>query len=642
MKFRTMWSAAILVLASAFLLSGCNQLLSVLGTKPDVTVGAITFSSVGPENVQATIGTTSISTLSVNYAIILATTNSGSGVTLSSGPEVYSGSASVPASATKTVTITPSDLDKYVSSNSVNIADGSYYLDVIVNPKGTIAESNTANDVAVSPSKVTVSSGSFVFRSSSGSPPGVPTGLSISNPSGTSQSSLTVSWNAIASASSYTLYRDTSSSGSFSTIVGANLTTTTVTDTGLSAGTTYYYEVEAANSSGSSGKSTAASGLTVPAVPAGLSVSSPSGTSATTSLSISWNASTGATAYNLYRDTSSSGTFSTVVGANLTSTSYNDTSLTPGTNYYYEVEAVNAAGSSGKSPAASSATGLSVPTGLSVGGITASSVSVSWNALVGASSYNLYRDTSSSGSFSTAVGTNLTSTSSTVSGLSAGTTYYFEVEAVNATGSSGKSAPVSALTLPAAPTGLSVAQSTATPDSALSISWSAVTGATGYTLYRDTSSTGSFSTVVGSNLTNPSVNDSGLASGTTYYYEVEATNASGSSSTSSPVSGTTAGPPPPTNLAVSCTTDTGTGVSTCTISWQAPVGTSVAGYSIYRSTTNSFSSSSTAKIYGTKGTSYSDTGVTQSITYYYWVTSQNTAGPTIVESTPAGPVSGTP
>ncbi|MFF4573341.1 chitinase [Streptomyces sp. NPDC001410] len=80
----------------------------------------------------------------------------------------------------------------------------------------------------------------------------------------------------------------------------------------------------------------------------------------------------------------------------------------------------------------------SAPAGLSVSGTTPSSVSLSWSAVSGATGYNVYRD----GTKVTAV----TGTSATVTGLSASTSYSFQVTATNSAGESGKSTAVTGTT----------------------------------------------------------------------------------------------------------------------------------------------------------------------------------------------------
>ncbi|MEU3414359.1 glycoside hydrolase family 18 protein [Streptomyces sp. NPDC006658] len=78
------------------------------------------------------------------------------------------------------------------------------------------------------------------------------------------------------------------------------------------------------------------------------------------------------------------------------------------------------------------------PSGLSVAGTTSSSVSLSWQAVSGATGYNVYRD----GTKVTAV----SGTSATVTGLAASTAYSFQVTATNAAGESAKSATVTGTT----------------------------------------------------------------------------------------------------------------------------------------------------------------------------------------------------
>ncbi|MEU5535671.1 glycoside hydrolase family 18 protein [Streptomyces sp. NPDC020362] len=80
----------------------------------------------------------------------------------------------------------------------------------------------------------------------------------------------------------------------------------------------------------------------------------------------------------------------------------------------------------------------SAPPGLSVSGTTSSSVSLSWSAVSGATGYNVYRD----GTKVTAV----TGTSATVTGLSASTSYSFQVTATNSAGESAKSGAVTGTT----------------------------------------------------------------------------------------------------------------------------------------------------------------------------------------------------
>ncbi|MGQ4400420.1 chitinase [Streptomyces hayashii] len=78
------------------------------------------------------------------------------------------------------------------------------------------------------------------------------------------------------------------------------------------------------------------------------------------------------------------------------------------------------------------------PGGLAVSGTTSSSVSLSWNAVSGATGYSVYRGGTKAAT--------VTGTSATVTGLTASTAYSFQVTAANAAGESARSAPVTGTT----------------------------------------------------------------------------------------------------------------------------------------------------------------------------------------------------
>ena len=80
----------------------------------------------------------------------------------------------------------------------------------------------------------------------------------------------------------------------------------------------------------------------------------------------------------------------------------------------------------------------STPAGLSAGAVTSSSVALSWNPVSGATGYNLYQNGAKVQS--------VTGASATATGLSASTSYQFQVTATNAAGESAKSAAVTGTT----------------------------------------------------------------------------------------------------------------------------------------------------------------------------------------------------
>jgi len=279
--------------------------------------------------------------------------------------------------------------------------------------------------------------------------------------------------------------------------------------------------------SGNNGGST-----TAPAAPTGLLA-----TAGNSQVSLSWNASTGATGYYVQRATVSGGPYTQI--AVPAPNSYTDTGLTNGTTYYYVVSAFNSAGQSANSSQASAApaapaTPPSVPTGLQAAAGNAQ-VSLTWTASAGATSYRVKRATTNGGPYAQVAAP--ASANFADAGLTNGTTYYYVVSALNSAGESANSSQVSATPAapsapPATPTGL---QATA-GDAQVSLSWTASTGATSYHVKRSTTSGGPYTQVAAPTTT--SNLDTGLTNGTTYYYVVSALNAAGESTNSSQASAT--------------------------------------------------------------------------------------------------------
>ncbi len=212
------------------------------------------------------------------------------------------------------------------------------------------------------------------------------------------------------------------------------------TDIAVTNGAKYYYTVAAVNAGGTSAQSTEVSATPVapPPAPTGLTA-----TPGNAQVSLSWSASSGATTYNVYRATTSGGEGSTAYATGITTTTYTNTGLTSGTKYFYTVAAVNAGGTSAQSSEVSATTMPPTPTGLSATSGNAQVV-LSWSASSGATTYNVYRATTSGGEGATAYATGITTTTYTDSAANNGTPYYYKVAAVNAGGTSAQSTEVSA------------------------------------------------------------------------------------------------------------------------------------------------------------------------------------------------------
>jgi fibronectin type 3 domain-containing protein len=236
------------------------------------------------------------------------------------------------------------------------------------------------------------------------------------------------------------------------------------------------------------------------------------------SVNLSWSAASGVSGYEIYRSTSSTGTYTKI--ATTSSTSYTNTSLNTGTTYYYKIRAYKSGTPttfSSFSPVVSAKPSISIPTSVKAVSSSYNSIKTSWAAVSGASGYEIYRATSSTGSYSR-VGTT-TSTSFTNSSLSTNTPYYYKVRTYRNVGSSkvysNFSSIISAKPIPSVPTSFKASRLSST---SLKLTWSSVTGASGYQLYRSTSSTGTYSLL--KDLTSLSYTNSGLITGKKYYYKM--------------------------------------------------------------------------------------------------------------------------
>lgn len=249
-------------------------------------------------------------------------------------------------------------------------------------------------------------------------------------------------------------------------------------------------------------------------------------------VNLNWNGSIGATAYNVYRSTDG---LTYNLDATVTGTSFVDGGLSDGVNYGYEVTAVNAAGESAASAAASAVPQVppAAPTNLTaVPSTTSAVVSLQWTASPGISDYVLKRAKFAGGPWvviGTVQGTSFNDVDATN-----GHTYYYSVCAVTAAGEqSASSNVVSATVIPAAPTNL-----TATAGrSQVALSWTASNDATSYRILRSTKS-GSGYSLIASGITATTFTDTKIVAGTTYYYVVQAVNATGASADSNQASAT--------------------------------------------------------------------------------------------------------
>lgn len=201
----------------------------------------------------------------------------------------------------------------------------------------------------------------------------------------------------------------------------------------------------------------------------------------------------------------------------------------------------------------------------------------------------------------------------------------FQTSSFSATVSSGSG---SCSAVPSAPTNLGA---NTVSSSQINLSWTAVTPpanctVSGYNVYRSTSSgfTPGSGNLIASGVSGTTYDNTGLAASTTYYYVVEAVDSYGSSGPSNQASATTSAsgsaPAAPTNLSASPVSS-----SEIDLSWTGSL--NATSYDVFRSTTSGFTPGAGNEIAsGVATTTYDNTGLGASSTYYYVVEAVNSYG----------------
>lgn len=168
---------------------------------------------------------------------------------------------------------------------------------------------------------------------------------------------------------------------------------------------------------------------------------------------------------------------------------------------------------------------VNTPTSVKAQSSSYSSINVSWKAVSGATGYAIYRATSSKGTYTLLSSTTNKSYNNT--GLKTGTTYYYKIRGYKTVGKQkvygSYSSVISSKPVLSVPASV---KSSLSSYNSINVSWGAVSGASGYELYRAASSTGTYTLL--SSTTGKSYSNTGLKTGTTYYYKVRAYRTVGS------------------------------------------------------------------------------------------------------------------
>ena len=564
---------------------------------------------------------------------------------------------------------------------------------------------------------------------SCGAVPSAPGGLTATT---SSSSAIGLTWSAVTppancTISSYSVYGSKTSgfTPSSNTLIASRVTGTTYSNTGLSASTTYYYVVEALDADGASAPSSQASAETsspscaaAPSAPTGVTATATS----STVIGLSWTPVTPPTnctinSYSVYGSKTNGFTpsSSTLITSGITGTTYSNTGLTASTTYYYVIEALDAFGTSVASaeesattqpvssgteivaiaaggPAQSNASGgdhpfvadeyfvgggdngaVTATINLTQPGANAAPMGVYQNGRAGVSTYTILGLTAGSQysvllhfaeTYFTAAGdrefnvaingttvlTNLDvyaavgknaallETFTATANSSGDIVIAFALGAANQPLVMGieirSSSSGSCSAVPPAPASLTATETSST---SIGLAWNQVTppancAISSYSVYRSTTSgfTPGSGNLLASGVTSTSFSDTSVASSTTYYYVVEANDAEGASPPSTQASATsgvpqcTAAPSAPTGLTAAAQSS-----SAISVSWNPvtpPTNCSITSYNVYGSTTGGFTPSASNLITSITGTTYSNTGLTASTTYYYVVEALDAAG----------------
>ena len=299
--------------------------------------------------------------------------------------------------------------------------------------------------------------------------------------------SATVYWTAITGGLSYNVQYRINGTTTWSTV---SVTAATANLSGLTASTQYEFQVQTVCSGGNSAFSssgifsTTAFSCGVP-VATSFTATGISSSSAT----INWSVINGATGYKVqFRVYGSGSAFSFL---SVTTNSATLTGLSSSTIYEFQVltqctGGTSAYSTSGTFTTTASACGITNIAMFTATNVTASSATVGWAAVAGATSYNVqYRVRATAGAWSTINSSTLTAN---LSGLLSATQYEFQVQTICSTGTSAFSASgiftTSTVTSCGLATGMNVANITS---SSCTLNWTAVSGASSYNIqYRAT------------------------------------------------------------------------------------------------------------------------------------------------------------
>ena len=424
----------------------------------------------------------------------------------------------------------------------------------------------------------------------------------------------------------------------------------TSANTGLTNGSAYYYYIQALNLAGYGISSQIVSG-TPRAVPSTMVLSNtPSNQQVTLSWAVPLSNGAAITSYNLnYSTTATTGPW-TSLSSGMLASPYVLTGLNNGSSYYFQIAASNAAGF-GTYSATSTAVPYTIPfapASLTATPGNANNAVLAWTAPSsnGGSAITGYKWIRSQLSDMSVIDVSygpsnvLTNTNT---GLISGTTYYYQVQASNLAGLGPFTSAASAVarTIPS-----TMVLSNTPSNQQVTLSWAVPlsNGAaiTSYNLnYSTTATTGPWTSLSSGMLASPYVL-TGLNNGSSYYFQIAASNAAGFGT----YSATSTAVPYTIPFAPASLTATPGNANNAVLAWTAPSsngGSAITGYKWIRSQLSDMSVIDAS--YGPSNVlTNTNTGLINGTTYYYQVQANNAAGlgtPTSIVSSMPRTIPGT-
>jgi len=325
------------------------------------------------------------------------------------------------------------------------------------------------------------------------------------------------------------------------------------------------------------------------------------------------------------------GTYAQIASVGPNVQTYSNTGLDANVRYWYRVVAYNSVGPSTYSNEASAILSTpNPPSGLAATAISTTRIDLSWtDNSADESGFQIERAPDVGGVAGTfaqiaSVGANVVTYSNT--GLTVGTSYWYRVRAYNSIGTSAYSAAVSVTPIAAvvAPSGLTA---TAVSGTRINLAWTDNSNnESGFRIERAADAGGVPGTFaqfasVGTNVA--SYGNTGLSNGTRYWYRVRAYNSGGASAYSNIADATTMSlPAAPTNLLATASIP-----KAADVSWTDNADNETS-YRLERAPDNAGAPGSFSLVatLGANATSYQNTALASSTSYWYRVRAQNSVG----------------